>query len=978
MDAAQKREMTGYDAGQQMGSAAGPALRAGRRRAWRLLAAILVMPAMAGAAALAGLDSARAQQSSPLVFIGPAVSQSGCTFQPNVNTWSYVGQCPFQGSTFQIPMAYNPDIGLIMEQGVNSSQNPNLAGTATVNYHRCTSNRIAPSPQQPGDFNWFNASFNGSNTDDFFSGATCNIHNAAQFYGSALQSCVLLSGNGGGTVAFNCAIGTGGTRQNVITFHHEASQILVNGAAYACTTAQAPPPGDNPPPDAASQAWLRADNNNGSLVNIQCNLPPAEAVAYLWSEPLSGVFPHPDSTSFPDQENMTVTTAKQYAETHGGITHFYLDPVGTAKFFSGTPSYSADISPVAKTLYRKMPSPFVHYLPRNIYAYYPFDINGNDESGQGNNATLGDGVLFQTGREGNALRFSSSNTNARVTLPALAYPANTGFGIALWVLPGSGMATTGTSNLASIMGPLYIDTQSNKIKYLPSNSSFSLESPDGVTPGSWVHIAVTYSPVTAEADLYINGARVASATGLPALNFAPWGATIGGIPSSATPPYAGFLGAVEQVFLYQRALLPGEISYLGKFTGNNRRSFDPQSASTDGLPGYKPRLQCDDGIYNRFHEEAGGSVTCSAPHFYCGLSRVSSGSEFCACPAGQTPNATPGTGCTPASQGTTPTMALTSINQGNLLGRAITLTNASYAFVRVVPRNVPPAAARILDFQNRYCGGQNNPSPSIQAACTTLQKKNGQTCEDLGMMQNPRPRRTSQQQPVLKYPNYTIWEWGNIVNVLAPGIRTFAVININFWETNNTAPCGVPLGNLIDARGYANTYDLNHFGSMVITRAANAVQSSVEFYKARDVSQPSADQGHVGTTAIAGHFLRFKGQDATSDEMGKWTHGDPNSFAGRTAVGYDPVADTLKFFVLPGPNSGRKGSLGLKARDVGRWFGREYQYVLLLDGSGSSTLSYWEKGEQKYTKFYAQKHGETMRTNPTALIIAPAEYTPAE
>ena len=80
-------------------------------------------------------------------------------------------------------------------------------------------------------------------------------------------------------------------------------------------------------------------------------------------------------------------------------------------------------------LYAQLPS----YLPANgLVAWYPFNGNANDESGNGNNGTLGN-VIAANGRNGDALGAFSMNNSSIQLSSNIKVLNNRNYTIGAWV-----------------------------------------------------------------------------------------------------------------------------------------------------------------------------------------------------------------------------------------------------------------------------------------------------------------------------------------------------------------------------------------------------------------------------------------------------------------------------------------------------------------------------------------------------------------
>lgn len=109
------------------------------------------------------------------------------------------------------------------------------------------------------------------------------------WFGSLCQTCQEPTSPSPGTLSFPCTSFSGQQVTNTVTFHPSLPYVTINGQTYACGMDLAPafPSGyscDVRPPNPQEVNWVYADNHDGQLVNISCNLP----VQQRWTEFLGG------------------------------------------------------------------------------------------------------------------------------------------------------------------------------------------------------------------------------------------------------------------------------------------------------------------------------------------------------------------------------------------------------------------------------------------------------------------------------------------------------------------------------------------------------------------------------------------------------------------------------------------------------------------------------------------------------------------
>jgi len=204
-------------------------------------------------------------------------------------------------------------------------------------------------------------------------------------------------------------------------------------------------------------------------------------------------------------------------------------------------------------------------IPTNgLVAYYPFNGNANDLSGNGHNGTV-NGATLTTDRFGNAnsaysfdgnLNYITANIGTLQTVsvslwfnsatPIQWYPQLTRFGT--------------TSAIEFIMengtNPWYVS--SNSVGRLGSFSALS--ETFNSTFNQWYHVTVTYNSSTKLATMYINGifnSQVTLTTNLPTTNGSVYfGNSSNGRSSDGG---AGFKGILDDIRIYNRALSQSEV-----------------------------------------------------------------------------------------------------------------------------------------------------------------------------------------------------------------------------------------------------------------------------------------------------------------------------------------------------------------------------------------------------------------------------------
>jgi len=218
----------------------------------------------------------------------------------------------------------------------------------------------------------------------------------------------------------------------------------------------------------------------------------------------------------------------------------------------------------------------------SLVAYYPFNGNSNDESGNTNHGTV-NGASLTPDRFGNAntaYNFDGTDDYINVTRTTALEPSNITVGI--WIKPDVNLKAGGETI------PHFISKQSASAPTQGYNLFYENRSSEGTADGSirsafgsglseyhllhytttldsgkWVHIAVTHDGTAQK--LYMNGIEVASGSTTFTLSHATsTDLTIGQI-SGSTDYFTK--GSIDDIRIYNRALTASEISSLYSIGG---------------------------------------------------------------------------------------------------------------------------------------------------------------------------------------------------------------------------------------------------------------------------------------------------------------------------------------------------------------------------------------------------------------------------
>ena len=235
------------------------------------------------------------------------------------------------------------------------------------------------------------------------------------------------------------------------------------------------------------------------------------------------------------------------------------------------------------TSYAQVPS----YVPTNgLVAYYPFNGNANDASGNGNNGVVNGATLTgdRNGDTNSAYFFSSSGCSTSINANINTSSIQNGLTISFWVFrSGNGCLSPrimefypGNSGASICVFAIENGAQFPGVTHNLQNNSVVGMNCNRTIDNIWSHIVYTNNGSTA--NIYQNGILVSTQTcsSNPIIS--------GNVAFGRMnhPSYDAFNGKLDDIAIYNRALSPQEITQL--YTGQVIPSYVP----TNGLVGYWP------------------------------------------------------------------------------------------------------------------------------------------------------------------------------------------------------------------------------------------------------------------------------------------------------------------------------------------------------------------------------------------------------
>ena len=222
-------------------------------------------------------------------------------------------------------------------------------------------------------------------------------------------------------------------------------------------------------------------------------------------------------------------------------------------------------------------------LNDGLIAYYPFDGDANDYSGNDYHATPYNSYQYEDGIIGDCIAVEgqgyTGSSGGHVMLPELDFGGSSGFTLNLWVkalgLSHNDGETYINFGSDTETDRLYIMQHPDQIRFVYHDAEISIPYEDGYT-GNWMMYSLTCDENGA-LKAYVNGTFVGEEnvtfnginTSLAALGRHWWSGTT----------YTRFIGSFDEVRIYGRALSPQEVLML---YGNNVYEITATANPTEG------------------------------------------------------------------------------------------------------------------------------------------------------------------------------------------------------------------------------------------------------------------------------------------------------------------------------------------------------------------------------------------------------------
>jgi hypothetical protein len=248
----------------------------------------------------------------------------------------------------------------------------------------------------------------------------------------------------------------------------------------------------------------------------------------------------------------------------------------------------------------RQPTSFISgTLNQGLVAYYPFDGNAHDQSGNGNNGEVHNATLTSDrfGNPNSAYRFDGSTSYIKVT-NGLPFDFSNKFSVAFWIKPGASQLgwatvfskshyTTGGFGSSWFIEQGGTELNSYILSYRPSTSNVIPNSiGTQLIASQWNHYSVTKE--NTKLNSYLNGNLVHSLFGLgnDPIIYANGNLSLFiGTDDGAYGYY--FHGLIDDIFIFNRTLTSQEIQKLYQF---DAPTSQPTSQPTR-LPSSQPSRQ---------------------------------------------------------------------------------------------------------------------------------------------------------------------------------------------------------------------------------------------------------------------------------------------------------------------------------------------------------------------------------------------------
>jgi hypothetical protein len=209
------------------------------------------------------------------------------------------------------------------------------------------------------------------------------------------------------------------------------------------------------------------------------------------------------------------------------------------------------------------------FLTNGLVAYYPFNGNANDESGNGKNGTVQGAVLTRNRFGVGSSAYHFDGLSSKILIPETVFsPSNASITISLWVTTDGGSYSDNQHLFVKggVNGTMMLQFLNGQMLFGPKlqTSATWYWATAPILSNSVMHLVGVYAK-GANASLYVNGALADSAA-VPDDNLFidpsyPLISAIG-IYDFTGDPFGGFRGTIDDVRIYTNALTAAQVQQL--------------------------------------------------------------------------------------------------------------------------------------------------------------------------------------------------------------------------------------------------------------------------------------------------------------------------------------------------------------------------------------------------------------------------------
>ncbi len=227
--------------------------------------------------------------------------------------------------------------------------------------------------------------------------------------------------------------------------------------------------------------------------------------------------------------------------------------------YSGTDSLTFTLNSIAD------------YIPRDgIIAWYPFDGNAKDESGNGNNGIVNGATLTsdKNGNQNSAYIFDGNNDYIDIGANSDFNLTTSGFSFSFWLNPTQTPTSQGRQILSHPNNEQFQfnHTTTNKVKFFTKPNNSWTPASSSVLSAGWNHFVGVYDQTSHTMKMYENGSLSESTTLSQPINHTSDTShsrtILGAIITSQGNPIEAFNGKIDDVGIWNRALSSTEIAQL--------------------------------------------------------------------------------------------------------------------------------------------------------------------------------------------------------------------------------------------------------------------------------------------------------------------------------------------------------------------------------------------------------------------------------